>query len=84
MQVVVRNQGSAPATEDFWVDVYVDADSASTVVNQPWPTLADQGLVWGVTVDLAPGEVLTLTVGDVYYAAAYSQYPHLCPGRFGQ
>jgi hypothetical protein len=72
VQVVVRNQGSAPATEDFWVDVYVDPDPAPTVVNQPWPALADQGLVWGVTVDLAPGEALTLTVGDAYYAAAYS------------
>jgi len=32
--------------------------------------LGSQGLVWGVTADalpLAPGEVLTLTVGDTYY-----------------
>ncbi|MCB0225842.1 MAG: hypothetical protein KDI02_19295, partial [Anaerolineae bacterium] len=34
---------------------------------QPWPTIAPAGAVWGVTKPLAPGESLTLTVGDAYY-----------------
>jgi ELWxxDGT repeat protein len=72
VQVVVRNQGNAPATDDFWVDVYVDPDPVPTAVNQIWPTLADQGLVWGVTADLAAGEAITLTVGDGYYVPSYS------------
>ena len=28
---------------------------------------------WGVERDLSPGEALTLTVGDAYYVAAYSE-----------
>jgi hypothetical protein len=78
VQVVIANRGNAPASDDFWVDVYLDPDPAPTHVNQIWPDLSAQGLVWGVTANLAtgqaliPGEVLTLTVGGDYYVAAYS------------
>jgi len=61
VQVVIANQGAAPVP---------------TGVNQIWPDLADEGLVWGVTaaaLPLAPGDVLTLTVGDGYYVPEYSQ-----------
>ncbi len=37
--------------------------------------LGDEGLVWGVTaaaLPLAPGEEITLTVGDAYFWAEYS------------
>jgi hypothetical protein len=70
--VVVENRGNAPATDDFWVDVYVDPDTVPTSVNQTWEMVGDQGLVWGVEADLAAGEVLTLTVGDEYYSDEYS------------
>jgi PKD repeat protein len=73
VQVVVRNLGDAPATEDFWVDVYVDPAPAPTAVNQTWSHLSDQGLVWGVTVDLGVGEALTLTHGGLYYRPAESE-----------
>jgi hypothetical protein len=36
-------------------------------VNDIWPNLADQGLVWGVTADLQPGQSLVLAIGDAYY-----------------
>jgi hypothetical protein len=75
VQVVVVNQGSAPVTDEFWVDVYIDPDPAPTAVNQIWEDLADQGLVWGVTsaaLPLEPGDVITLAVGDDYYVADYS------------
>ena len=76
VQVVIENQGNAPVTDEFWVDVYINPNPAPTAVNQIWPDLADEGLVWGVTaaaLPLAPGGVLTLTVGDAYYVAEYSQ-----------
>jgi uncharacterized repeat protein (TIGR01451 family) len=73
VQVIIKNQGIATARDDFWVDVYIDPSPVPTAVNQIWPDLAKQGLVWGVTADLLPGEVLTLTVGGDYYAAEYSR-----------
>jgi len=75
VHVVVVNQGNAPVTDEFWVDVYIDPDPAPTAVNQIWEDLADQGLVWGVTsaaLPLEPGDVITLAVGDDYYVADYS------------
>jgi len=72
VQVTIRNVGNAAEVDDFWVDAYIDPDPLPTQVNQIWNLLADQELVWGVTVDLRPGETLTLTVGDAYYAALYS------------
>ncbi|MCJ7551391.1 MAG: LamG domain-containing protein [Anaerolineae bacterium] len=75
LRVVVKNAGSAPVTEAFWVDVYIEPNPAPTSVNQIWSDLASQGLVWGVTEDALPlesGDILALTVDDVYYWAEYS------------
>jgi len=77
IQVTIRNDGNAPVTGEFWVDVYIDPSPAPTAVNQIWPQLASQGLVWGVTkaaLPLNPGDTLTLTIGDAYYVAAYSSF----------
>jgi hypothetical protein len=73
IQVSVRNQGDVTASGGFWVDVYLAPDPVPTAVNQTWPDLSTEGLVWGVTADLRPGDTLTLTVGDGYYAGEYSQ-----------
>jgi hypothetical protein len=73
--VTIANEGGAPVTQPFFVDVYLDPDPAPTAVNQLWNDLAEQGLVWAVTepaLPLAPGDVLTLTVGDAYYFGPYS------------
>lgn len=64
IQVVIQNQGDSPVPvnveNEFWVDVYLNPHPAPTAVNQTWPYLGTQGLVWGVTVDalpaLVPGE----------------------------
>jgi uncharacterized repeat protein (TIGR01451 family) len=72
IQVVVRNDGNVTVEESFWVDVYINPNPAPTQVNQTWPDVASEGLVWGVTADLEPGETLTLTVGDAYYKPQYS------------
>ena len=73
VQVIIANIGNTSAVDDFWVDLYVNPHTAPTRVNQLWPDLADQGLVWGVTTDVRPGDTLTLSVGDAYYIADYSQ-----------
>lgn len=77
MVVVLRNQGEKPveAVEDneFWVDVYIglrDPANPPSQVNDIWQDFAQQGFSWGVTASvfpLNPGDVLTLTVNDVYY-----------------
>jgi hypothetical protein len=72
VQVVIKNQGSAPVTDAFWVDLYVDPHPVPTGVNQLWNDgRSTFGLVWGVTapaLPLAPnGGTLTLTIGDEYY-----------------
>ncbi len=77
VQVVIRNIGDRPVTDEFWVDLYLDPESAPTGVNQTWSLLGEQGVVWGVTADalpaLTPGGRLTLTVGDAYYRAELSR-----------
>jgi uncharacterized repeat protein (TIGR01451 family) len=74
--VVIKNQGDAPVTSGFWVDLYIDPRPAPTMVNQTWDDgRSSQGMVWGVTDDalaLEPGASFTLTVGDAYYWPDYS------------
>jgi len=70
VQVVVKNIGGTTASDDFWVDVYFAPSPAPTAVNQRWNDVNSQGgAVWGVTQDLAPGQSLTLSLGDAFYSA---------------
>jgi hypothetical protein len=70
--VTLRNAGTAPVTNAFWVDVYFNPNPAPPHLNQPWDTIAEAGAVWGVTKTLAPGESLILTSGGPYYVASES------------
>jgi hypothetical protein len=77
IQATIQNQGQRPVDLDvlneFWVDVYIDLkdpNNPPTKVNDIWLDFAHQGFSWGVTssaLPLAPGDTLTLTVGDAYY-----------------
>ncbi len=69
--VTIRNAGSNTVSDAFWVDVYFNPGQTPGL-NQPWDTIAPAGAVWGVTRLLAPGESLTLTVGDAFYFAGDS------------
>ena len=76
VQLTIRNIGGAPATEPFWVDVYIDPSTPPVGVNQLWNTMGTQGLTWGVTADalpLAPGASLTLAIGDPFFRPEYSR-----------
>jgi uncharacterized repeat protein (TIGR01451 family) len=84
IQVVIKNQGATPVKDEFWVDVYIDPHPVPTGVNQVWyDGRSTYGLVWGVTEPalslLAPGGVLTLTLGDAYYWPKYSNLPEVLP-----
>jgi hypothetical protein len=72
VQVVIENQGNAPTPREFWVDLYIDPDTVPTAVNQLWNHLGDQGIAWGVTLRLEPGQELTLSFDDEYYDPARS------------
>ena len=70
MVVVIRNQGELPidalVSNEFWVDLYINPDTAPTEVNQTWDHIGSAGIAWGITADalpLAPGAALTLTIG---------------------
>jgi uncharacterized repeat protein (TIGR01451 family) len=83
-QVVIKNQGNAPVSSNdpFWVDLYVDPDPVPTGVNQTWGSLCGQGIAWGVespALPLEPGGTITLTIGDAYYWAEYSNFPGSLP-----
>jgi len=82
VQVVVKNHGNAPVTDEFWVEVYVDPHPAPSAVNDLWYDLCDQGMFWGVVspaLPLAPGEAITLTYGDVYYWPSVSRFDEALP-----
>ena len=74
--VTIKNQGSAPVADTFWVDLYLNPDPAPAEVNDVWSDgRCAQGMVWGVSesaLPLYPGDTLTLTGGDAYYRPEHS------------
>ena len=80
IQVVVENQGTASTTSGFWVDFYINPDPIPSHENQSWDDVANEGIVWGVTAALLPGETITLTystdpsAANEYYSELNSVY----------
>lgn len=79
VQLVIKNQGNAPVTDEFYVDVYINPSPIPTQVNQTWLDLADYGMVWLVRdsalAALVPGASITLSYMDPYYDKDYSSFP---------
>jgi len=73
VEVVIKNEGTV-AADDFWVDMYINPDTAPTGINQTWETNGGEGLVWGIIDPLLAGESLTLTLSSSYYAAGHSSF----------
>jgi len=70
IEVVIKNRGSLPVVDAFWVDVYIDPAIIPDANNMVWADLGAEGLVWGIPTDalpILPGQLMTLTVGDAYY-----------------
>ncbi|MBN1935846.1 MAG: tandem-95 repeat protein, partial [Anaerolineae bacterium] len=80
VQVVIANRGSAAATGDFWVDLYVNPDPPPAGVNDIWRGRCAQGIVWGVTIDLAPGETLILSLNDLYMDVSRTTFSGVSAG----
>ncbi len=74
MIVVIANVGSSTVEDDFWVDLYIDPNPVPTLVNQTWSYLGDQGVVWGITDSLVPGQALTLTLTSPSYYPSLSNF----------
>ena len=76
VELTLENTGNAPVTDEFWVDVYINPQTAPTTVNQSWDQLSQQGLVWGVTdlSTLVPGGTLKLNLEHPNFMPAYSHY----------
>lgn len=74
LTLTLKNIGTAPVVDPFWVDVYIGPNPAPTQVNQHWWQLAGQGAVWGVNSPLAVGETLTLGLADAYYDPGQSAF----------
>jgi hypothetical protein len=85
VRLVIKNQGSTPVPDDFWVDVYINPSTPPTAVNETFDLMGQQGLVWGVRGNarraLVPGGSITLRLGDAYYDPEISVYAGvLAPG----
>ncbi|WP_110515633.1 CSLREA domain-containing protein [Herpetosiphon llansteffanensis] len=74
LEVIVTNQGNCAANAAFWVDLYLAPNPAPSHVNQQWWDVAQQGMVWGVTQSLEPGQSITLHPYDRYYSASRSAW----------
>ena len=79
VRLVIKNQGTEPVQNGFFVDVYIDPSTVPTHVNQTWSDVgAKEGLVWGVQGSalqkLGPGGSITLEYNGTYYLAEYSAF----------
>ena len=64
VQVTIRNDGTAPITEGFWVDLYFNP-SRVPQYNDLWQYIAEAGIVWGIAnndLPIEPGESRILTL----------------------
>jgi uncharacterized repeat protein (TIGR01451 family) len=88
VELVIENQGVAPTGSAFWVDFYVAPDPPPTASNEIWNDgRSTYGLAWGVTINLNPGQSVTLVYSNLpgapnlYLVPEYSHFPAtLMPG----
>ncbi len=78
VQIVLTNQGPTAVNDSFWVELYINPNSAPTMVNQTWAAVGSFGAVWGVEGSVLPldvGASITLTLNDTYYFPGLSNLP---------
>jgi len=62
------NQGNKPASDEFWVDLYIDPNPPPAAANDVWNDgRCIHGIAWGVTDPVAPGQTVTLVFNGTYY-----------------
>src|SRR5262249_23983163 len=70
VSVTIRNDGSVPVVDAFWIDLYIAPTTVPTRANQLWSDVGSRGATWGVidhALPIAPGARLTVSLGDSYY-----------------
>jgi uncharacterized repeat protein (TIGR01451 family) len=75
--VTIRNSGNAPVVDAFWVDVYFNP-SKVPALNEPWDTIAGQGVTWGLVgsdLPIAPGQSRVLTLATAAPGADLTSPP---------
>jgi uncharacterized repeat protein (TIGR01451 family) len=80
--VTIRNNGPAPVTEDFWVDLYLDP-SRVPAVGDLWNDLCSVGKAWYIRDTIDPGAEYTLDTrwpdDPLNPDARYSVWPEKLP-----
>jgi hypothetical protein len=83
VELVIRNQGNAPVSSAFWVDVYINPRRPPAGVNETFDDVGTYGLAWAViqqgVKQLVPGGSLTLRMNDAYYDRDISVFPGSLP-----
>jgi len=79
ISVTIENQGLAPVTEEFWVDLYLNPTPPPTQVNDVWEMSSVYGAAWGVVEPglLNSGESLVLTLNDAYLDTGRTNLPNV-------
>lgn len=75
--LTIRNVGTEAVQGAFWVDLFVNPTVLPLAPNDTIDSLGQPGIVWlvsGEGIPLQPGESLELTVGDVFYSAAETNF----------
>ncbi|KAA3664513.1 MAG: hypothetical protein DWQ04_05355 [Chloroflexi bacterium] len=75
VQVTITNQGDAPVTNEFWVDLYLNPSPPPVQPNDVWELSSKYGAVWGIVDPIAPGESLVLTLNDAYFDLSRTNLP---------
>jgi hypothetical protein len=73
----VTNQGNAPSTESFWVDLFINPTTPPTPGDIPtiWNLRCEQpciGISWAITETLQPGESFTFNSTTESYHSEYT------------
>ncbi len=74
VSITIRNEGLAPVTTPFWLDLFINPTTPPTAVNQTSDDLGGTNLAWGITTSFAPGESVTLLLEVASASAMHSTH----------
>lgn len=75
--VTIRNAGDTSVVDAFWVDVYFNPGKVPGL-NEPWSTIAGQGIAWGLAgsdLPIEPGQTRVLTLATAVPGAGLTSPP---------
>lgn len=72
--LTIKNVGTAPAVDNFYVVAYIDPSIPPTQDYKHWSSVSEEGLVWIITESLDVDDSLTLTIDDTHYLPLDSNF----------